>query len=795
MNRMNRIHPPAAHHRRPGAVHALVLATLASLAACANSTPPLDVTTRVEAAGANCALGGWRIDVRRGNTMTTAYTCSGPGGASATAAVADELPGANCAAGGKAITTSVGGGAAVVSYVCDPETSPVAASAVGTAEGPGAECAGGGVRIQSGAGAPRYVCLAAPVPEGLGVAVRDAGAACTTGGASIQVADASPVDVCNGVTGSAITLADEAPGSHCPNGGLFIQVADGTPGYVCNGVDGADGTDGVDGVDGQGASVAAEPPGDHCPFGGISVSVGPDRTYVCSGAPGADGTNGTNGTNGTDGQSAAVTVEPPGANCTFGGARIQVGEGQPSYVCHGAPGLHGLDATVTPEGPGTSCPLGGVKIQVGNGEPSYVCHGERGADGLSATVTPEGPGANCPAGGVQIRVGSGEPSYVCHGERGADGLSATVTPEDPGANCPYGGVRIQVGEGAPAYACNGAPAPCSLAAGPTVTSFTMAQTEAPYTATVIVDNPGQRRLTYMFLGEGGQYTQIGASNQFTFTPTVHGAGPFTHYVIVEDGCFLASRALAPVYTPPDVVTAASATPLPLSAKLDWTNPAQASFDHVEISGPDFATVNVASPATTATITGLAGTRPYTFTIKAVDGAGRKSPGVQVSATPIDIRRIFISTGNYAGGGVSAMNATCQAEATAAGLPGTYAALVSTSTSNAKDLTPAGYPFVDVVGTTLAPSATALWTTGPLVPLRYTATGQRVDVIVWSGTGNSGSVFNTAYTCNDWTATTPDVNGMYGTAFITTTWMVAGARGCNEAHPFYCVQLTGAAPSP
>ena len=94
---------------------------------------------------------------------------------------------------------------------------------------------------------------------------------------------------------------------------------------ACTGEQGPPGNNGTNGTPGDNAlaSTSDEPPGDNCPSGGTRIDVGVDAnrngalepaeitstTYVCSGDSGHDSL-------------VATTVEPPGANCPFGGTRI-----------------------------------------------------------------------------------------------------------------------------------------------------------------------------------------------------------------------------------------------------------------------------------------------------------------------------------------------------------------------------------------------------------------------------------------------------------------------------------------
>src|SRR5688572_16638808 len=93
----------------------------------------------------------------------------------------------------------------------------------------------------------------------------------------------------------------------------------------------------------------------------------------------AIGCEGPEGPAGGDGASSLVATndEPPGANCGYGGTRVDVGldddgDGildpgeitRTAYVCN-AEGTNALIET-TIEPAGTNCPFGGTKIETGN---------------------------------------------------------------------------------------------------------------------------------------------------------------------------------------------------------------------------------------------------------------------------------------------------------------------------------------------------------------------------------------------------------------------------------------------
>ncbi len=346
-------------------------------------------------------------------------------------------------------------------------------------------------------------------------------------------------DICNGADGANGTngangfntlsnVITEDPGPNCPNGGIKIELGLDTnengsldndevvsENYVCNGANGSNGSDGSNGSNGTDGSdgsdgtssitrVSTEDPGPNCSNGGLIIEIGMDDVtpdgvlqneevdytyYVCNGADGSDGANGgdgSDGSNGADGSNGfnsliRTTTEDPGANCSNGGLRIDIGldldnsntlepgeyMGSPIYVCNGADGTNGSDGSDGADGRNlivvtstdVSCPNGGVEYTFGYDdnddgtidellEMSLICNGNNGSDGadgsngsdgtngLNSIVrsTPENPGPNCGNGGTLFEVGiddnrnttldPGEVDsffYVCNGVDGSDG--------------------------------------------------------------------------------------------------------------------------------------------------------------------------------------------------------------------------------------------------------------------------------------------------------------------------------------------------------------------------------------
>lgn len=681
-----------------------------------------------------------------------------------------------------------------------------------------------------------------------------AGANCTYGGASIATAAGTPVFVCDGAPGLAgaegqsTTVVAEPKGAHCINGGAVVQGYSDAPLYIC------DGATGLNGADGQSAVVTVESAGTNCATGGARIQVGTGvPTYVCNGAAGTEGGAGATGESGTDGISATVTIEPKGSNCANAGIKVAVGAGTAAYVCNGVPGTNGTDgapgapgtdgtngvdglsATVVVEPSGSNCTYGGTKVQVGTGAPTFVCngapgaHGTNGTDGASAIVTVEPAGTHCTYGGTKVQVGTASPSYVCNGAPGSNGINGingagvTVTPE-PASNgiCGAGGIKVQVGNGAPSYVCNGgtgtsgvngingANSPCYSDPPLAVTSFTMAP---GFVATVATSYAGARPLNYSFMGEGGYYTQIGSTNTFAFTPNVTG-GPFTNYVLVSNGCQIAWGSVTDInlYAPPGDVTGATATAGSDFITVQWTNPTSANFDHVEISCTGtctgFATTNVASPETTKTFSALTVGQVYHLKVRAMDSHGTPSAGVTVSATPTGTARlIWISSATFTGaiGGRAVADAWCQASGNAHFGTGTYIALLSDSTApsggqNAADrVTEFGIPYYppNVNGNGPAAAFVALNKAalfsgaGLSAVLATTETGANSSgPQIWTGSTATGQA--TSLDCSGWTANAcagPGATGETGqSGNITSSWIdLASPPGCCNSFQIYCIQ--------
>lgn len=155
------------------------------------------------------------------------------------------------------------------------------------------------------------------------------------------------------------------------------------------------------------------------------------------------------------------------------------------------------------------------------------------------------------------------------------------------------------------------------------------------------------------------------------------------------------------------------------------------------------------------------------------------------SSPPPHRLAFITTATFTpGGGLAAADALCASEATS--LPGTYAALLATTTETAASRFSAGAPWYRVDGVKFSDDLVTLD-----APVEVTATGSHLArPYAWSGGFDAGTVGNTNSTCASWTAAGPPPTGLAGLSSITTSQFFAAqpiaACGAGTFH-LICLQ--------
>ncbi len=183
----------------------------------------------------------------------------------------------------------------------------------------------------------------------------------------------------------------------------------------------------------------------------------------------------------------------------------------------------------------------------------------------------------------------------------------------------------------------------------------------------------------------------------------------------------------------------------------------------------------------------------------------------VTPGPVSGRRAFLSGPISPGGGVAALDGACAAEAGAAGLGGTFKALVATGTASAAsrfDLTRT--PWVRLDGVAVVAATADVATKDLAAPIAVGSDGAyRMDPYVWSGAASPASLGEPGATCADWTDGSAAGKGVFGfpdetagpppgyrtatgffsieTTSCTGASPCVGTMGCDVAAPVYCLE--------
>ena len=175
-------------------------------------------------------------------------------------------------------------------------------------------------------------------------------------------------------------------------------------------------------------------------------------------------------------------------------------------------------------------------------------------------------------------------------------------------------------------------------------------------------------------------------------------------------------------------------------------------------------------------------------------------GNNVALSPpraIDGRLAFLSSPRAAAG-LGALDGICSADATAAGLPGTYRAAVATTTATiASRFTIDNRPWRRVDGTLVA-SGPAMFDGSKLLGFvtqnadgtyHGASTALLSDVAVFTGSINATTLGNPVTTCNDWSDVSASQTGGYGAPnhLLPTYFWYLGDLACSQGLPVLCFQ--------
>lgn len=165
-------------------------------------------------------------------------------------------------------------------------------------------------------------------------------------------------------------------------------------------------------------------------------------------------------------------------------------------------------------------------------------------------------------------------------------------------------------------------------------------------------------------------------------------------------------------------------------------------------------------------------------------------GLELTGSPATdgdpVQRIFVSSSQFTGdqGGAEGADTACGDLATAAGLSGTWMAILSAEQTDTRDRVVIDAALVNMIGEPVAPDAASLWDGQLTSAILYDENGTSTPGAAWTGTiaGGMGSALN----CGGFTKT----NGQGSTGDTSQTgsqWLQDGATGCDEMARIYCIE--------
>ncbi len=148
--------------------------------------------------------------------------------------------------------------------------------------------------------------------------------------------------------------------------------------------------------------------------------------------------------------------------------------------------------------------------------------------------------------------------------------------------------------------------------------------------------------------------------------------------------------------------------------------------------------------------------------------------------------IFATSQTYTGnlGGLAGADGLCQAAADAAGLSGSFVALLSTAAIDTNTRVTITGPVSKTTGDVVAVDSTDLWDGEIQLPIGHDENGTAILGNAWTGSHAGGTA--AAAQCSDWV--TENGNGRRG--MVDTTgggWFGGSPVTCGEEHRLYCIR--------
>jgi hypothetical protein len=169
-----------------------------------------------------------------------------------------------------------------------------------------------------------------------------------------------------------------------------------------------------------------------------------------------------------------------------------------------------------------------------------------------------------------------------------------------------------------------------------------------------------------------------------------------------------------------------------------------------------------------------------------------TPTPTATATPSG-NIVFLTSSGFFGnlGGTAGGDADCNSLASAASLPGTYKAWLSSTTAGdnpASSFTHSTMPYVLVDGTQVAANWTALvsGTLDHAIDEKEDGTTFTAALSVWTGTKADGTPATSPqfFNCGDW-SNTSDLAWVGSSGATNSSWSLQGGIACNNFQPLYC----------
>jgi hypothetical protein len=158
------------------------------------------------------------------------------------------------------------------------------------------------------------------------------------------------------------------------------------------------------------------------------------------------------------------------------------------------------------------------------------------------------------------------------------------------------------------------------------------------------------------------------------------------------------------------------------------------------------------------------------------------------------RRAFLTSGDWPpSGGIASADMLCASEASAKGLPGTYKALLATTTASAASRFNAALaPWSRSDGVPLAPTAAALFSStywdSALTVFADGSYASSGALIVAGGATDLTSVGTAALTCNDWASSTGTLGGgINGATRVGALFALQTDVACSSSVKLACLQ--------